>query len=197
MADTPGVGALGAEAVAFTHGSSETFISGALVAYMTAGILQDRETPLQEQFSFAVSAVMEQFGGVYSVTETVADGVRRAISMAMEGIDPRQGMEVLRCHTAPECVAGAVFACLSHPEDFDSAIITAVNHSGQSAAVGALAGAFMSAKLGEEALPEFYLECLQQRQTLAALAEDMAKGSVIRGLFDDDWDQKYTHGMPI
>ena len=87
--------------------------------------------------------------------------------------------------------------CLSNPEDFDTAIITAVNHSGQSAAVGALTGAFLGAKLGEEALPEFYLECLEQRETLCSLADDMAKGSVARGLFDDDWDQKYTHGKPL
>jgi len=192
-----GVGALGAEAVALTHGAAETFLCGALVAYMTAGILQDKETPFIDQFSFATSAVLRQFGGTYPCTETVIDGVRRAISMAKEGIDPREGMEVLRCHTAPECVAGAVFACLSNPEDFDSAIITAVNHSGQSAAVGALTGALMGAKLGEEALPEFYLECLEQRETLATLAEYKAKGSIIRGLCDDDCDQKYTRGMPI
>ena len=189
-----GVGALGAEAVAFTHGSSETFISGALVAYMTAGILQDRETPLQEQFSFAVSAVMEQFGGVYSVTETVADGVRRAISMAMEGIDPRQGMEVLRCHTAPECVAGAVFACLSHPEDFDSAIITAVNHSGRSAAVAALVGAILGAKLGEQALPEFYVEGLDVVEPLRDLADDLYRGCPFT--MDLDWDRRYIQGEP-
>jgi biotin synthase len=34
-------------------------------------------------------------------------------------------------------------------------------------------------------------------QTPQTLAEDMAKGSVIRGLFDDDWDQKYTNGRPL
>ncbi|MBE6983842.1 MAG: ADP-ribosylglycohydrolase family protein [Ruminococcaceae bacterium] len=192
-----GVGRLGAEAVAMTHGSPEAFLSGALIAYMTAGILQDKETTLKDQFLYAVSAVVEQFQNDYPNVTYLADNVCRAISMAREGIDPREGMEVLRCHTAPECVAGAVFACLSSPEDFDTAIITAVNHSGQSAAVGALTGALLGAKLGEEALPEFYLESLNQRETLQTLAEDMAKGSVVRGLFDDDWDQKYTHGKPI
>ena len=192
-----GVGKLGAEAVAITHGNPETFLSGALVAYITAGILQDQETPLQDQFLYAISAVAEQYGGTYSAAGDIADGVRRAMAMAREGIDAREGMEVLRCHTAPECVAGAVFACLCFPENFDEAIITAVNHSGQSAAVGALTGAFLGAKLGVETLPEFYLDCLEQRETLTVLAEDMAKGSVIRGLFDDDWDEKYTHGKPL
>ena len=192
-----GVGRLGTEAVAMTHGSPEAFLSGALVAYMIAGILQDRETPLKDQFLYAVSAVVEQFQNDYPNVTYIADNVCRAISMAKEGIDPREGMEVLRCHTAPECVAGAVCACLCSPEDFDTAIITAVNHSGQSTAVGALTGAILGAKLGEEALPEFYLESLEQRETLQTLAEDMAKGSVVRGLFDDDWDQKYTRGKPL
>ena len=192
-----GVGTLGAETVAMTHGSPETFISGALLAYMIAGILQDKETPLREQFLYATSAVMDQFADAYPVTEDIVCDVRRAIGMADEDTDSREGMELLKCETAQECIAGAVFACLTSPEDFDTAIITAVNHSGQSAAVGAITGALLGAKMGEEALPEFYLECLEQRETLQTLAEDMAKGSVIRGLFDDDWDQKYTNGRPL
>ena len=192
-----GVGVLGAETVAMTHGSPEAFLSGALVAYMIAGILQDKDTPLREQFLYAASAVMDQFAGTYPVAEDIVCDVRRAIGMADEDTDAREGMELLKCETASECVAGAVFACLTSPEDFDTAIITAVNHSGQSAAVGAIAGALLGAKMGEEALPEFYLESLGQRYILQSLAEDMAKGSVIRGLFDDDWDQKYTHGRPV
>ncbi len=192
-----GVGMLGAETVAMTHGSAEAFLSGALLAYMIAGILQDQEASLGEQFHYAAAAVEEQFADTYPVAEEIASLVRRAMAMAKEGVDAREGMEMLGCGTAPECIAGAVFACLSSPDDFDTAIITAVNHSGQSAAVGAITGALLGAKLGEETLPEFYLECLEQRETLRALAEDMAKGSVVRGLFDDDWDQKYTNGLPV
>ena len=192
-----GVGALGAETVAMTHGSPEAFLSGALLAYMIAGILQDKDASLGEQFHYALSAVVKQYYNTYPVVAEIADDVRRAMAMAKEGVDGREGMEMLKCQTAPECIAGAVFACLTSPEDFDTAIITAVNHSGQSAAVGAITGALLGAKLGEETLPEFYLESLEQRETLARLAEDMAKGSIIRGLFDDDWDQKYNHGRPI
>ncbi len=192
-----GVGTLGAETVAMTHGSPEAFLSGALLAYMIAGILQDKATPLREQFWYATSAVMDQFADQYPMVEDIVCDVRRAIGMADEDTDAREGMEMLGCQTASECIAGAVFACLISMEDFDTAIITAVNHSGQSAAVGAITGALLGAKLGEETLPEFYLECLEQREILQTLAEDMAKGSVIRGLFDDDWDQKYTHGRPL
>ena len=153
--------------------------------------------PLKEQFLFAAAAVDGQFDATYPKASEVADVVRKAVKLAKSDMPRQEAMESLQCKTAPECVAGAVYACLTSPEDFDAAMITAVNHSGLSAAVGAIAGALLGAKLGDDALPEFYLESLEQRATLEELAEDMAKGSIIRGLFDDDWDRKYTHGLPL
>jgi hypothetical protein len=71
-----------------------------------------------------------------------------------------------------------------------------VNHSGRSAAVGAVTGGLLGAKLGQEALPEFYLESLASAETLTELAFDMLQcGSLtnLTNLFDDDWDRKYLH----
>ena len=58
-------------------------------------------------------------------------------------------------------------------------------------------GALLGAALGEEVLPEFYMECLEVAPLLRELAADLALGSPAKGLFDDDWDQKYTHGVPL
>ena len=90
-----------------------------------------------------------------------------------------------------------MYACLVSGDDFDTAMITAVNHSGCSAAVGALTGAILGAKLGQDALPEFYLECLEPAAYLAELADDLAQGCPMdlgSAMFDDDWDRKYVHG---
>ena len=46
-----------------------------------------------------------------------------------------------------------MYAALICDGDFDMAVITAVNHSGCSCAVGAVCGAILGAKLGEDALP--------------------------------------------
>ena len=76
-------------------------------------------------------------------------------------------------------------------------MIIAVNHSGRSAAVGALVGAILGTRLGEEALPEFYIECLEPAQTLRELADDLFHGCPMEmgnKLFDLDWDRKYLHG---
>jgi ADP-ribosylglycohydrolase len=76
-------------------------------------------------------------------------------------------------------------------------MITAVNHSGRSAAVGALTGAVLGARMGARALPEFYLECLEPAMTLVELADDLYHGCPMEmgsRMFDGDWDRKYLHG---
>ena len=105
-------------------------------------------------------------------------------------------MEALHCTDAAGCLAGAMFACLACPEDFDAAIITAINHSGMSSAVGAITGAILGAKMGEDALPDFYMESLEPVELLREIADDLSQISVIHQrsrLYDDDWDRKYLH----
>ena len=65
-----------------------------------------------------------------------------------------------------------------------------------SAAVGAVTGALLGAKFGEEALPEFYLDCLEPTELLRELADDLAQGCPMEKaslLYDGDWDRKYRH----
>ena len=123
--------------------------------------------------------------------------IRKAITLTKDPeLTPLAAMTMLGCTTAAECVAGMVYATMIHPANFDEALIVSVNHSGNSCAVGALTGAVLGARLGEEALPEFYLESLEPVQVLQELAEDMTQARQITRIFDDSWDQKYSQGMP-
>ncbi len=191
------VGKLGAEAVAMTHGAAETYLTGAVLAYTIAGILQSPEHSLQEQLSHAVNAVREQFGEQQALA-SIASLLRKAIGLTRDPeITPLVAMTMLGCTTAAECLAGAVYASLIHAANFDEAMIVAVNHSGRSAAVGAVTGAILGARLGAEALPEFYLESLEPIAALEELAEDLALGRQTTRIFDDSWDQKYVQGLPV
>ena len=191
------VGKLGAQAVAFTHGNKESFLSGAVLAYIIAGIVKHPDKPLNRQFEQAVEAVQTQFGESYPETEKVAELILKAVELAKDPeINALAALSMLECTTAEQCLAGAVYACMIHPANFDEAVIAAVNHSGRSAAVGALTGAIMGAKLGVEALPDFYLECLEPAAVLGELAADVAQGRQVMQLFDDNWDQKYMQGRP-
>lgn len=192
--DASQVGALAAQTMALSHGDPQTFLSGAVLAYAIAGILQEPDCPLETQFSHAIDAVYAQFHDRFPQPAALLAGqLKRILGMGKTG---RMGMERLQCQTCAQVLGGAMYACLSSPEDFDGAMILAVNHSGLSAAVGAVSGAILGAKLGDEALPEFYLESLAPAAELGELAEDLAAGGTRRSLFDDDWDLKYIQGLP-
>ena len=192
------IGMLAAQTVALTHGSPEAFLPAVALAYSIAGILQEPERPLKEQFLQAAEVMDVQFRERFPEAAQIAAAIKVTVGLACaDGENHRENMEKLHCSTGAECLQGAIYASLVSPEDFDAAMILAVNHSGRSAAVAAVTGAILGAKLGVEALPEFYLESLEPVAALRELAEDLAKGSPAAGLFDDDWDQKYTHGIPL
>ena len=189
---------LGAESVALTHGSPTAFLAGAVLAHIMSRLLGEPDIPLKKLAVEAVDAMKEQFGHQYSQAYEIATLVRHAITYAESpNLNQVDVMERLGCETAAEVLAGAIYACMVSGGDFDSAMIVAVNHSGRSAAVGAIAGAILGARLGEEALPEFYIECLEPAETLRELADDLYTGCPMEmgnKLFDLDWDYKYLHG---
>lgn len=193
------IGLLGASTVALTHGSPMAFLSGAVLAYVIAGIVQEPQCPMHTQFLQAAEAVSHQFSQ-YEEAGRLYALVQEAVALADDPTLTRwQTMERLGCDSCDRVLAGAMYAVLAGHEDIDEALIVAVNHSGKSAAVGAVTGAILGAKLGEAALPEFYVECLQGKDVLRELATDLynacPKGWRTR-LFDDEWDRKYTQGKP-
>ena len=189
---------LGAETVALTHGAPPAFLAGGVLAHMISRIIWDGVRDLKELVKESVEALQEGFGREYRQVNEVRDGLNMALRLAAShNVSCSEAMEHLRCTTASEVLAGAVYAALCYENNFDEAMITAVNHSGRSAAVGAVTGAILGARLGEEAIPEFYLEPLEPVELLRELADDMLQGCPMElgnGLFDDDWDRKYIHG---
>ena len=193
------VGSLGAEIVALTHGAPVAFLSGAVLAYVIAGLIHDPDGALEDQFINAADAVAAQFAA-YPEAAELQKKVKRAVSVAKNGQrEPVEVMEKLGCTNADEVLCGAMYACLMADGDFDRAMIIAINHSGKSAAVGAVCGAILGAHLGVEALPSFYVDCLDAGPVLRELLADLVScgdGKVTRRLFDDVWDRKYVQGLP-
>lgn len=191
------LGALGAGASALTHGDPEAFLCGAYLAYVTAAILQEPDLPLPEHFQQAMDIVKEQFSQ-YPQVEILERKIQKALSLTKDPeLTPLAAMTLLECVDASDCLAGAVFAATVHCFNFDEAMIASVNHSGRSAAVGAVTGAILGAKLGVEALPQFYLESLETAEVLDELAKDLAECRQASRIFDDSWDQKYVQGLPV
>jgi ADP-ribosylglycohydrolase len=187
---------LGAEAVALTHGP-EGFLPAAALTYALHRIAFDPAPDLKQLVRDTIDAIQIQFGRQYSQTTHLWELLQLAQTLAdtpeIPGCD---AMERLGCRTAGEVLAGVLYACATCHNDFDAAMITAVNHSGRSAAVGAVTGALLGAYMGASALPEFYLESLEPTALLTELGDDLLQGCPmdrLSNLFDDDWDRKYLH----
>ncbi len=186
---------LGAEAVALTHGDPSAFVSGAALTYAISQLLQAPELTVQQRAEDVINAIQLQFGREYGQTSRLWELLQHALLLSKaDHVAPADAMELLQCRTAPEVLAGSLYACATCHGDFDTAMITAVNHSGRSAAVGAITGALLGLHFGEESLPEFYLESLEPTAILRELADDLLQGCPAGGgLFDDEWDRKYLH----
>ena len=189
---------LGAEAVALTHGSPTAFLSGAALTHIISTLLWKPKMPLKKAVLEAAEAVKEQFGHQYSQAFDLATLLRHAVTFAENpGVRASEIMERLGCDNAAKALAGAIYAALVCQTDFDRAMVVSVNHSGRSSAVGAIAGAILGLQMGEEALPEFYLESLEPVEILLEIADDLHTGCPMEQgnkLFDLDWDYKYLHG---
>ncbi len=190
---------LGAEVVSLTHGGPLAFLSGAVLAHMVSRRLLEPAVPLAALVQESLQAMQDLFGHQYPRQVTaIANLLNRAVALADDpSRDHVSVMEQLHCENAAQVLAGAVYACLAGYESFDASLIIAVNHSGRSCAVGALTGALLGLRQMEEALPLFYIECLEPAEILMELADDMFHGCPMElgnKLFDADWDHKYVHG---
>ena len=188
---------LGANAVAFTHGEPEAFLSGTFLATAVARLLQQPDQPLAPLYQHLCEEMQLRYAEQWPQIHTITDLINRAIALTKDPeLTPLAAMTLLGCTTAPECLAGAVYASIIHMANFDEAMIVSVNHSGRSGAVGAITGALLGARLGVEALPDFYLESLESGPYLREIANDLCNARQVMNIFDDSWDQKYVQGMP-
>ena len=189
---------LGAEIIALTYGNPLAFLPGAVIVHLITRSLQKPDSPLLALVEEAIRALDDQFGAQYRQTAQVIALIRQAIALSKDfSILPVDAMEKLKCDSGAEVLAGAIYAALIYERDFDSAMIVAVNHSGRSTAVGAIAGAILGVRVGEENLPDFYLEGLEVLPVIRGLADDLYQGCPMgqkSGIYDCDWDRKYLHG---
>jgi ADP-ribosylglycohydrolase len=74
---------------------------------------------------------------------------------------------------AEEALAISLYCALACP-DPEAALSLAVTHSGDSDSTGAITGNLLGAALGENAIPSRWLEALELREVIEAIADDVA-----------------------
>ncbi len=74
---------------------------------------------------------------------------------------------------AEETLAIAIFSVARYIDNFEKCIVCSVNHSGDSDSTGAVTGNIIGAVLGYNAIPEKYLSCLELREEIIDMADEL------------------------
>ena len=91
----------------------------------------------------------------------------------------------------------AIYSAAKHRDSFEDAIVSCVNHSGDSDSTGAICGNIMGALLGRSAIPAYYTENLELLGVIEEMATDIYTGCIISEYDDygspekERWDMKY------
>ena len=77
-----------------------------------------------------------------------------------------------------EALAIALYCAIRHFDDFEQAMIAAVNHGGDSDSTGAVTGNILGAAVGYEAIPQFFKHDLELHDVILHMADDLYRGEV-------------------
>ncbi|MCF3136590.1 ADP-ribosylglycohydrolase family protein [Streptomyces olivochromogenes] len=159
--------AMAARGAQITHGHpTGYYASGALaaiVAYLVAG----------DSLEGSVLRALRLLELHPGHEETSAD-LRRAVDLAAQGSPTAEKVESLGAGwVAEEALAIGVYCALATPR-VEDALLLSVNHSGDSDSTGSLCGNLLGARHGDVGLPHSWVERVEGRARIAALADDLA-----------------------
>lgn len=187
----------GAQAAAATHGNPLGYISAAALVHIIYRLIADPDLSILAAVEDAMAAMAAQYAG----TEEISAQLRlleRAVELAGSDMPDVAAIHSLGGGwTGHDALAIAVYCAVKYPEDFDRAMIAAVNHDGDSDSTGAIAGNILGAKLGIQGIPEKYLEGLELKELLMEMADDLYRGAHTPAearMADPVWQDKYVRG---
>jgi ADP-ribosylglycohydrolase len=106
--------------------------------------------------------------------EETSAALRQALDLAAEGSPTAEKVESLGAGwVAEEALAIGVYSALA-ASDVKAALLLAVNHSGDSDSTGSICGNLLGARYGDHGLPHSWVQQVEGRAAIAALADDLA-----------------------
>ncbi len=155
------------EFAAITHGHPSGYLPAGVLASLIAFLLQGR--PPEDAIVLA-AAMLRCWPGH---EETLA-GIERAMELVSGTVPPCVAIPQLgKGWVGEESLAIALYCALSTKNDWETAVLAAANHSGDSDSTGCITGAILGALHGVEALPQPWIAELESASGIRAVAHDL------------------------
>jgi len=175
-----------AELAAITHGHPSGYLSAgtfaAIIAFIRLGL------PLQDAIdeSLKILRSWENCNETYRIIEKAIQ-MSKSIEPTFENVAKLGGGWV-----GEEALAIAIYCSLIYQNDFEKGIVLAINHSGDTDSTGAITGNILGLLLGEQAIPQRWLEKLEMNRFISQIGQDLfiecPTGSFE---YNKDWGVKY------
>jgi ADP-ribosylglycohydrolase len=172
---------LGCESAAITHGHPSGFLSAGALSFIIAAILE------RLNLETAVEQSLEELK-FHPSSKECSDLIEKAITLAKSDTPDIQAIKSLgEGWVGEEALAISIYCALKYQTDFEKAVITAVNHNGDSDSTGAITGSILGAYLGINGIPQNWVKEVELSSELTQLADDLAKTYEN----SEQWHQKY------
>lgn len=172
---------LAADTAELTHQHPLGFIPAALISHLIYRLATD-ENPEKETFKEYIKEGLESTQRMFSnhaeEVEKFVSLVKKAVLLSDISTDDVRTIEneLGGGWVAEETVAIAIYCTLTHFENFERAMIAAVNHAGDSDSTGGVTGNLLGAATGYDAIPQFYKDDLELHDVILHIADDLYHG---------------------
>ncbi|KOG42975.1 ADP-ribosylglycohydrolase family protein [Streptomyces resistomycificus] len=167
--------AMAARGAQITHGHPTGYYAAGALAAIVAHLVQGESL---EGSVLRALRELERFRG----HEETSTALREALDLAAQGPGTAERVESLgEGWVAEQALAIGVYCALAEPR-IEEALLLSVNHSGDSDSTGSICGNLLGARYGDVGLPHAWVERVEGRARIAALADDLAAwGRPLRG----------------
>ncbi len=150
-----------------THNEPRARAASVAVAYLVARLVQstDRCSPGDQ-----VLEIADRIAGIDQDMAAMLRWVTQIVHLPVE----EALFEIGTSSDALEAIPAAVYCFLKHPRQYPAAVLTAVNAGDAADSIGALAGSFVGALAGIDAVPKQWRAEVENGDVLAGIGEDLA-----------------------
>ena len=186
---------LGAEVAALTHGHELGYIPAALLVHIIS-LVASGTMSLENAIQDGLKSIVTLFPSANELNYFIGI-INKAVHLSKCDFDDLCAINQLgEGWVAEETLAIAIYCSLKYQNDFEKAIIAAVNHSGDSDSTGSVTGNILGAYLGINAIPEKFIKNLELKDLIEDISTDLfndCKMSEHNSYRDEIWMKKYIY----
>ena len=175
---------LAGDAAEITHQHPLGYIPAALVAHIIYRLAEDEMPTRQSLVGYiheGMEAMKKLFPSYPYDVKYMGELADKAIALADNDKTDVTNIESIGGGwTGEEALAIALYCSVRHFDNFEGALIAAVNHAGDSDSTGAITGNILGAAIGYRDIPQFFLEDLELHDVILHMADDLYRGEVTK-----------------